>query len=331
MKNKISTYKVLLLSAGFICSTPNAQADQATLSTDFNLHIPVIQFQNQYLWADLDFIESSTGTMTFAVKKYGFLAEDSISPQVLDLSRVTEGSDPAIVDIKATEARLTFVSSVPLACSVVYGKTSEFGAVAIDANMNGGAIIDHNPILTGLEADTLYYYRVQGTDAQGNLYWAAMDSFTTAIEGASDTNLLSIGNGATVTDVSSNFSGAQNDQAWGANSAIDGSTHSAWSSAGDGDDAFIEILLAQTEHIDTIKVWSRSMADGTAKILSFTISTDNGEVLGPFVLPDTQQAHQFTINRSSASIRLDVVSSTGGNTGLIELSAFSQQQTMDGM
>ncbi len=331
MINKYITYKIHSIFACIICSVSVSQAGQATLTDDLKLHIPVIQFQDQYLWADLEYFESSTGSIDFKVKKYGFLAEKSIPPQMLDLSKVTEGADPAIVNINATTARLTFVSSIPLACSVVYGKTPEFGAVAIDANMNGGAIIDHNPILTNLEADTLYYYRVQGTDAQGKLYWAAMSSFTTAIEGAADNNLLSISNGATVAVVSSNFAEAQNDQAWGANSAIDGSIHSAWSSAGDGDDAFIEIALAQTEHIDVIKVWSRSMGDGTAKILSFTITTDNGEVLGPFTLPDTQQAHQFTINRSSASIRLNVISSTGGNTGLIEISAFSQQQTMDGM
>lgn len=324
MINNHFTYKILSIYTCIICSVSVSQAEQATLTDDLKLHIPVIQFQEQSLWADLEYFESSTGSIDFKVKKYGFLAGENIPPQLFDLSKVTEGVEPAIVDIKATEARLTFVSSVPLACSVVYGKTPEFGAVAIDANMNGGAIIDHNPILTDLEANMLYYYRVQGTDAQGNLYWAAMSNFTTAIEGVSDTNLLSMDNGATVTAVSSNFAGAQNDQAWGANSAIDGSTHSAWSSAGDGNDAFIEIALAQAEPIETIKVWSRSMGDGTAQILSFTISTDNGEVLGPFVLPNTQQAHQFTINRSSASIRLDVVSSTGGNTGLIEFSAFSQ-------
>ncbi|NOQ13076.1 MAG: hypothetical protein GQ583_01165 [Methyloprofundus sp.] len=323
MTNKNFTHKILSSFACIICSVSVSQAEPAILADDLKLHIPVIQFQDQYLWADLEYFASSAGEIDFKVKKYGFLEKQSISPQVFDLSRVTDGADPAIVDIKATEARLTFVSSVPLACSVVYGKTPEFGAVAIDANMNGGAIIDHNPILTDLEADTRYYYRVQGTDAQGKLYWAAMSSFTTAIEGVSDTNLLSMDNGATVMAVSSNFAGAQNNQAWGANSAIDGSTHSAWSSAGDGDDAFIEIALPQTEHIDSVKVWSRSMGDGTAKILSFTISIDSGEVLGPFNLADTSQAHQFTINRSTASIRLDVLSSTGGNTGLIEISAFS--------
>ncbi|MCK5356589.1 MAG: discoidin domain-containing protein [Methyloprofundus sp.] len=321
------------LPAMAIClfgSIPSIQAEQAKLSNDLRLHIPVIHFQNQYLWADLEYFAGSNGSINFKVKKYDFLAEEDIAPRFFDLAVVTEGAEPAIVDIKATEARLTFVSSIPVACSVVYGKTPSFGKLAIDANMSGGAIIDHNPILTDLEADTLYYYRVQGTDAEGKLYWAPISSFTTADGESADNNLLSSANGATITAVSSNYGGAKNNQAWGADSAIDGSSNTAWSSAGDGDNAFIEIALAKAEDIDTIKLWSRAMSDGTAKILSFTISTDD-EVLGPFTLADTQQAHSFAINRHSASIRLDVITSTGGNTGLIEISAFSNQQAMDGM
>jgi len=297
-------------------------AEPAVLSDDLKLHIPVIQYQNQYLWADFEYITGATGPIGFTVKDYGTLSAESIAPGLFDLAMVTDGADPRIVDITDNEARLTFISSIPLACSVVYGKTPAFGAVAIDTNMNGGAIIDHNPILTDLQAETLYYYRVQGTDAQGKLYWAATNSFTTAAANTSDKNLLSLNNGAIVSDVSSNFGGAQNDQSWGANSAIDGSNHSAWSSAGDGDAAYIEIALSAAKQIETLEVWSRSMTDGSAKIFSFTVTLDNAEVLGPFTLPDTKQAYQFTINRTSASVRLDVVSSSGGNTGLIEIAAY---------
>ena len=322
--NKIIHPKNLLPSLCLICSISVAIAEQATLSNDLNLHIPVIKFQDRYLSADFDYIENSTGALTFVVKEYGFLVEETIPPELSDLSIVTNGPAPAIVDITATEARLTFTSSIPLACSVIYGETSKFGSVAVDPNMNGGAIIDHNPILSNLEADTLYFYRVQGADAQGNLYWAPISSFTTADESLSDDNLLSLSNGATITAVSSNFGQADNDQIWGANSAIDGSVNSAWSSAGDGDNAFIEVLMAQTEQIANIEVWSRAMSDGSAKIQSFTITIDSGEVLGPFELKDTLKAYQFSLDRRGSSIRLDVVSSSGGNTGLVEISAYSQ-------
>jgi hypothetical protein len=63
--------------------------------------------------------------------------------------------------------------------------------------------------------------------------------------------------------------------------------------------------------------------------LTFTITTDSGEVL-PFTLPNTEQAHQFSLNRQTSSIRLDVVSSTGGNTGLIEIKAYETSPSRTG-
>ncbi len=314
---------LMITSLGLI--SPLLKADPVTLSKELKLHIPVIQFQNQeqtqYLWADLDYQKKTADPITFTVSDYGVLSKNDIPPLLLSLATVTEGNPPRIIDITTTNARLTFVSSIPLACSVVYGKTLDFGQIAIDPNMNGGAIINHNPILSGLEANTLYYYRVQGTDATGKVYWNPTATFKTSGGTTTDDNLLSLNNGATITAVSSNFSGASNHETWGANSAIDGSNSTAWSSNGDGDKAFIEIALKESKKIETIQVFSRSMTDGSAKILKFTITTDSGEVF-PFSLPNTEQAHQFPLNRQTKSIRLDVVSSTGGNTGLIEIKAY---------
>ncbi len=315
----------LLITVSLFATSNLLKAEPVTLSKELKLHIPVIHFQNQeqlqYIWADLEYQNTSTDPITFTVSDYGILSDTDIPPSLSSLDLVTEGAAPSIVDITATDARLTFVSSIPLACSVVYGKSLDFGQVSIDANMNGGAIIDHNPTLSGLETDTLYYYRVQGTDAAGKIYWNPTATFKTSGGTAIDNNLLSLNNGATIKAVSSNFSGASHSETWGANSAIDGSNATAWSSNGDGDNAFIEITLAESKQIETVEVFSRSMTDGTAKILTFTITTDSGEVL-PFSLPNTEQAHQFPFNRQTSSIRLDVVSSSGGNTGLIEMKAY---------
>jgi hypothetical protein len=314
---------LIITSIGLV--SPALKADPVSLSKELKLHIPVIHFQNQeqlqYLSADLEYQNTNTETITFTVSNYEVLSENDIPPSLSSLALVTEGATPSIVDITATDARLTFVSSIPLACSVVYGKTLDFGQVSIDTNMNGGAIIDHNPTLSGLEADTLYYYRVQGTDAAGKIYWDPTATFKTSGGTVTDNNLLSLNNGATITAVSSNFSGAGNDETWGANSAIDGSNSTAWSSNGDGDNAFIEIALTESKQIETVEIFSRSMTDGTAKILTFTITIDSGEIL-PFSLPNTEQAHQFPLNRQTSSIRLDVISSSGGNTGLIEIKAY---------
>jgi hypothetical protein len=137
-----------------------------------------------------------------------------------------------------------------------------------------------------------------------------------------EVNLASIDAGARVLDVSSNFGGAGNDETWGANSAIDGSRGSAWSSNGDGNDAYIEIQLAQPSNLSAIEVWTRSMSNGTAQIFSFTLTTDAGLVLGPFSLEDAEQSYRFDVEAVASSIRLDVIDSSGGNTGLLEFAVF---------
>src|SRR5262245_3596780 len=52
-----------------------------------------------------------------------------------------------IQDITSDSARLNFVGTIPLACTVVFGTTTTFGNASVDQNMNGGAIIEHNPLL----------------------------------------------------------------------------------------------------------------------------------------------------------------------------------------
>ncbi len=315
---------LLLLAPTIVIAVP------VTLSEDLQLHIPVVHYQNkgriEYLWADLEYDPSNTTTLTFKLKKYDILAETERPPALFKLETVINGAAPEIVDIKNSEARLTFVSTIPLACSVIYGKMPNFGQIATDSNMNGGAIINHNPILNNLEADTVYHYRVQGSDAEGKLYWGAHSTFKTS-GSIIDNNLLSLDNGARISAVSSNFDGA-NDGEFGANNAVDGSNATAWSSAGDGDNAFIEITLAESKKIETIMVRSRSMTDGSAKILTFMITTDNGEVAGPFTLPNATQGHQFPLNRTTQSIRLDVVTSTGGNTGVVEIVGYENDPSL---
>ena len=141
-------------------------------------------------------------------------------------------------------------------------------------------------------------------------------------DGAPEVNLLSASDGARIVAVSSNFGGAADDETWGAGSAVDGNPGSAWSSAGDGDEAFIEIELAGRAHLRTVEVWTRSMANGTAQTFTFTLTTDAGEVLGPFDLADAAQAYRFEIDVVASSLRFDVVTSNGGNTGLVEFAAF---------
>lgn len=239
------------------------------------------------------------------------------------IEEISAGGPPQIEDITDGDAVLVFESSIPLACSIVYGKTPAYGLISLDQDMAGGAHTDHRPLLLGLEPDTEYHYRVQGSAADGTLYISEDMTFRTlpAAEEA-EVNLASLEAGARIAAVSSSFGGAGNEEPWGANSAIDGSRGTAWSSDGDGNDAYIEIELAQPARLYAIEVWTRSMGDGTAQISTFTLTTDGVEVWGPFTLADAEQAYRFEIDAAARSLRLDVVDSSGGNTGLIEFAAY---------
>jgi hypothetical protein len=249
--------------------------------------------------------------------------ETDSAANIRPLEDVYTSGAPQITDISASDAVLLFESSRPLACSVIYGESTTYGMISVDQDMGGGAHTDHHPILTGLEPDTEYHYRLQGTATDGTIYLSEDMTFRTpAREADAESNLASLEEGAVVISVSSNFGGAANNENWGANSAIDGSRATAWSSNGDGNDAHIEIKLAQPANLYAVEVWSRTMSNNTAQIFSFTLTSDSGEVLGPFTLDDAEQLYRFEVDVVTDSLRFDVVDSNGGNTGLIEFSAY---------
>jgi hypothetical protein len=248
---------------------------------------------------------------------------------VQPLEDVTE-SAPEILDITHNSARLNFIGTIPLACTVVFGQTTAFGDASIDLNMDGGAIVEHNPLMLGLEADTDYYYRVQGSAEDGTIYIGEIGTFHTNSEpegGAA--NLLSPDNGAELIEVSSNFGNQANDGTWGIFNAFDGNPNTAWSSDDDGDNAWFEVQLAERSWITQVEFWTRLMTNGTAQIYEFTITTDNGDVYGPFELPDADQSYEFDVEIEAETLRFDVVSSNGGNTGAIEIAVYGEPVDSD--
>lgn len=261
--------------------------------------------------------------LTLSVAACAPVLKASPNLDVRPLEDVYVASAPQIGALTASDGELIFDSSLPLACSVIYGSTTDYGLIAVDQDMGGGAHTDHRPLLTGLESNTVYHYRVQGTASDGTLYVSKDMTFRTPSQEANtEINLASLKEGAQILSVSSNYGGVADDETWGANSAIDNNRGTAWSSDGNGNDAYIEIQLAEPAHINTVEVWTRSMSDGTAQIFSFTLTTGSGDVLGPFTLDNAEESYRFKVAVIASSLRLDVVDSSGGNTGLIEFAAY---------
>lgn len=224
-------------------------------------------------------------------------------------------------------ATLPIQTSIPVACTVVYGTTPEFGSLTLDQDMAGGTHSDHNPLLSGLEPETTYYFRTQGVDDLGNIYLSEVMTFTTPpteTSEAASVNLASSENGAEIIGYSSAFGGAEPAERWGVGSAFDDNPNTEWSSAGDGNDAWVEVELAQSALIDTVEFHSRAMGDGSAIALMFTLTADNGEVYGPFDLPDGNSPYTFDVDIEAKTLRFDLVETTGGNTGVVDIAVYGK-------
>lgn len=220
-------------------------------------------------------------------------------------------------------ATLPIRTTVSVACTVNYGTDESLGRLSLDQDMAGGTHSDHNPLLSGLEPETQYFFRVQGLDEQGTLYISDIMTFTTPPRDTSaNENLASAENGAEIIGYSSAFGDAAVDATWGAGMAFDGSPNTAWSSAGDGDSAWVEVQLAQRAAIESVEFQTRSMSDGSAIANQFTIVTDSGDTFGPYDLPDPNQPYQFDVAIETETLRFNLMNTTGGNTGAVEIAVY---------
>jgi hypothetical protein len=164
---------------------------------------------------------------------------------------------------------------------------------------------------------------MQGVAENGDIYISDLIRFRTAPQQSSENaNLLSPDNGAVVREVSSNFGNQANDGRWGILNAFDNNPNTAWSSAGDGDDAYFIVDLDGTYQIERVEFQTRSMTDGSAITQSFTLTIDSGETFGPFTLDDITQSQSFTVDFETSSLRYDVLTSTGGNTGIVDIALY---------
>jgi hypothetical protein len=208
----------------------------------------------------------------------------------------------------------------PMICAIVWGPTETLGNFNNSLSMNGTGIVDHDVFLPGAEPGETYFFRVQGSTADGSLYQSELTTFTlperqeptdSSPDEQHGPNLALDG---TVAEVSSEF----NDSFAAANATDDVGT-TEWSSSGDGDDAFITIDLGTEREIAGVEFITRSMLDGTAIANTFTVSIDGGEPIGPFPAGTAVDPNFASVDATGRMVRFDVEESTGGNVGAVEV------------
>lgn len=248
-------------------------------------------------------------------------SNDTAGPTVNPIEEILDG-EIRLEDIGPDSANVRVVTTIPVVCAVVFGTDEGYGRISTDADMGGGAHAEHFAPLRGLEPDTVYHYRLQGTGPDGTLYASDDLTFRTAPGHPAQTNrgpnLASTAEGGSVREVSSVFGGSA---AWRAENAIDADPSTEWSSNGDGDGAFLTIELAGETQVTAVGLWSRTMGS-SAEIVQFRVVTDRGETLGPFALEDANRLYTFDVTVVARWLRFEVVSSSGGNTGVVEVAAY---------
>ncbi|NNC43726.1 MAG: hypothetical protein HKO03_10875 [Acidimicrobiia bacterium] len=240
-------------------------------------------------------------------------AESTAQDDIRSFSEIAE-SEPVIeFDPSGTAATLRVSTNQDAVCAVAYGIDGPFGSIATDTDMGAGGGHDSlSALMTGLQPETEYQYRLQGVAADGFVYRSEIFTFTTpaAVENGIGRNAAI---GATIVDVSSEFSSS-----FAGENAVDGDLGTEWSSAGDGDEAFITIDLGQVTTVNAVSFRTRSMSDGSALTSEFTVEA-NGETFGPF--PAGDLASEVDFEAQILTYRVDT--STGGNTGAVEVAAFT--------
>ena len=209
-------------------------------------------------------------------------------------------------------------TSPPTVCAIAYGRTQALGSIANDPGMGGTAISHHVVVLKALTPNTTYRFRLTATDARGRVFQTPeLASFTTTpAKPASAGRDVAVG--AKVVAVSSQFS---ND--FRAANAVDGNLSTEWSSAGDGDRAFITIDLGKPTAVTGVAFLTREMSDGSAITRTFTVVVDGGRRYGPFPAGNRLDPRTAAVSFTGRRLRFDVASSTGGNTGAAEIQVFS--------
>lgn len=239
---------------------------------------------------------------------------------VLPLSRVEVGDVSVVPDPSHPDRALLHVrTSRPMICAVVWGTTTGFGNLDDSTDMGGTGLTVHDVSLPGVRPGVPYVYLVEGATADGTLYRSTVGLFTLPASAATtpphaSSDGADLARGARVVAVSSAYSAA-----FAAANAVDGDPSTEWATRGDGNRAFITIDLGAPMRIGAVEFVTRSMADGSAITSSYGVVVDGGHMFGPFPAGTPADPRPSPLAVTGRILRFQVLSSTGGNTGAIEV------------
>jgi hypothetical protein len=235
-----------------------------------------------------------------------------------------------VEEIGSQRAVIRFTTSQPASCEAEYGLSAEaLSQRATDPMMAPGQLVmEHRVPLEDLTPATSYFMRARATDGAGRTFRSEIMQFTTLPESPAPelVNVALRGAGTAVTEVSSNFGHGDDDSTWGAHKAIDGLMSTEWATHGDGDGAFLALDLGASRTIYRFGFRSRQMSDGSSIITRVrVIVEETGAVLGVFDTPDPAQTYLFDLPTPVAArmLRVETVTTTGGNTGAREIQFFA--------
>ncbi len=269
----------------------------------------------------------------------GISSSDSGLGQLLPFSQVQDSDFTFEADVSDPNRGIFHVTTTEdMICTIVWGETEEFGHFNNSLAMNGTGIIQHDVFLPGAERGKTYFFRVQGSTADGNQFRSETGTFTISdvdsaeddamgggatIEGMDDVDDMVV-HGAnlalesTIVEASSEFG-----PGWAASNAIDGETSTEWATKGDGDSGFITIDLGSPQSVVGTEFITRRMLDGTAITDTYTITIDGGDTLGPFNAGSPAEPNFNAGEFTGQVIRFDIDASSGGNVGAIEVNVFA--------
>ena len=79
--------------------------------------------------------------------------------------------------------------------------------------------------------------------------------------------------------------------------------------------------MAEVARIRSVGFWIRTMGN-SAQVRSFPVTTDDGEVHGPFAVDDATTVYYFDTNLEAKRLKFEVLETSGGNTGALEIEVY---------